>query len=810
MARVTVSYRRDDSPAAARAIYERLRSRYGADAVYMDVDDLELGEDYRKRISQAISQTDCLLVLIGPRWLGPTENGRNRIDDPNDSIRLEVERALETGLRVVPIVLEGTQMPSAESLPKSLVDLTFLKAGDISTGPKFDEQMERVTQVVDRMFAVAPAPSSPKPSSPRRSSPFPMRIVAIGAAAALVVLAVVGSSWAFLHRPAPRTVASTYTFATKTVKPSSTSGAPGALAISYVAGDVAVVRGDHGSPVAAVRNAPLLPGDALVTGKNSYAELHLGRGTRLFLDGSTQVRVVRAGDVGSEVQLAQGTAEMHVFRASNAQVDTQLAALVGNTPGVYAVSVVGDPVVTITALSGQATLETQSGEQTISAVRTVEFSGTNAAASVMSEQHSAIALTTGFSSFTTTRNSAIAPEFNDVAAAPMQQDPQAPPPDPGAAPAPAAVEQIDGTEDLATYGSWQNSDYGQAWVPDEPPQWTPYSSGQWVWEPYYGYTWVGNEPWAWAPYHYGTWNFQPGVGWMWIPGAAGPWAPAQVAFVPLGPGDPLAPWWGPSRTVVYATNVYRYRNWRAPHAIAQVRVEQFHQGNFHHVVHLSYANIHHPTVVNVMRIVPPTRANLAFTARPVHTVATFPRQAPFVGHPVAVQRSPFVPAPHVANSAYRPVQSHSVTVFGPQPHMAHAPVHSAYGPTASHVTSQYGPSRQTSTATYSASGHSFGPTQTYRPPVQAQTYTRPVQAQTQYQRPAQTQTQYQRPTQTQTQYQRPAQTQTYTRPVQPQPQYQRPVQQAPVQTYTRPTQTYERPAPTYQRPTPSPTVRPRY
>jgi len=804
MPRVTISYRRDDSPATARAIYERLRSRYGANAVSMDVDDLELGEDYRKRISQAISQTDCLLVLIGPRWLGPTESGRNRIDDPNDSIRLEVERAFEKGLRVVPIVLEGTQMPSVESLPKSLVDLTFLKAGEISTGPKFDEQMDRVTQAIDRMSS---------PSKPR--APFPTRIVAIGAAAALVVLAVVGSSWAFLHRPVPRVLTSTNTFATKAVMPSSSSGAPGALAISYVVGDVAVVRGDHGSPVAAVRNAPLLPGDALVTGKNSYAELHLGRGTRLLLDGSTQVRVVRAGDVGSEVQLAQGTAEMHVFRASNAQVDTQLAAVVGNTPGVYAVSVVGDPVVTVTALSGQATLETQSGDQTISAVRTVEFSGTNAAASVMSEQHSPIALTTGFSSFTTTRSSAVAPEFNDVAAAPVQQDPQAPPPDPGAAPAPADAEQIDGTEDLATYGSWQNSDYGQAWVPDEPAQWTPYSSGQWVWEPYYGYTWVGSEPWAWAPYHYGTWNFQPGVGWMWIPGAAGPWAPARVAFVqtagfvawvPLGPGDPFAPWWGPSRTVVYATNVYRYRNWRAPHAIAQVRIEQFHQGNFHHVVQVSYGSIHHPTVVNVARSVPPTRANLVFTTRPVHAVATFPHAAPFVGHPVAVQRAPFAPA-RVAHPAYRPVQSHPVTAFGPARVAPQSQPHSAFGP--ARATTQYGPVQQHVTS-------SFGPAQpqTYRPPVRTQTYTRPTQTQT-YTRPTQAQTQYQRPVQTQQQYQRPQQTQTYQRPQQPTQTYQRPQVQQPTQTYQRPqpverpVQTYSRPTQTYERPTPSPTLRPR-
>jgi|GEM_PF-4146981 hypothetical protein len=153
MPRVTLSYRREDSSAAARAIYDRLRARYGLDSVFMDIDAIEFGEDYRKRIYSALRETDYLLVLMGQRWVGPLPTGRNRIMDANDPVRLEVERALEINLKVIPILLEHTTMPSPDDLPESLHELPFLNAADISTGREFDSQMERIIRFIDRTFA---------------------------------------------------------------------------------------------------------------------------------------------------------------------------------------------------------------------------------------------------------------------------------------------------------------------------------------------------------------------------------------------------------------------------------------------------------------------------------------------------------------------------------------------------------------------------------------------------------------------------------------------------------------------------------
>ena len=45
------------------------------------------------------------------------------------------------------------------------------------------------------------------------------------------------------------------------------------------------------------------------------------------------------------------------------------------------------------------------------------------------------------------------------------------------------------------YGRWRVvPTYGRVWVPEVPPTWAPYSTGQWLWDSYYGWTWVDDAP----------------------------------------------------------------------------------------------------------------------------------------------------------------------------------------------------------------------------------------------------------------------------------------------------------------------------
>jgi len=110
---------------------------------------------------------------------------------------------------------------------------------------------------------------------------------------------------------------------------------------------------------------------------------------------------------------------------------------------------------------------------------------------------------------------------------------------------PANVGLVAG--DLGAYGTWrQDENNGWVWSPNnQPPDWRPYSDGQWNWVDPYGWTWVSNEPWGWAPYHYGTWYDAP-WGWSWCPGPYSQyWSPGVVSFSNYGAGigwAPLCPW----------------------------------------------------------------------------------------------------------------------------------------------------------------------------------------------------------------------------------------------------------------------------
>lgn len=189
----------------------------------MDIDAIEFGEDYRKRIYHALRQTDYLLVLIGTRWLGPTAGGRNRINDASDPVRMEVERALEIGLRVVPILLEHTPMPGPEDLPETLGELPFLNAADISTGREFDSQIERIIRFINRTFAETearrereaqeqqqelgemPGGGSAEPNIAASVQPNRALLIVAGILAAALVL--FGGAFALLQRTSPPVVA---------------------------------------------------------------------------------------------------------------------------------------------------------------------------------------------------------------------------------------------------------------------------------------------------------------------------------------------------------------------------------------------------------------------------------------------------------------------------------------------------------------------------------------------------------------------------------------------------------------------------
>lgn len=126
---IFISYRRDDASGYAGRLYDRLVAQFGAHRVFMDVEGIELGADFVTAIEKAVGSCRVLIVVIGDEWLDIRDGqGRRRLDDPHDFIRLEVAAALSRDIRVVPVLVDGAQMPRAEELPEALQGLARRQA----------------------------------------------------------------------------------------------------------------------------------------------------------------------------------------------------------------------------------------------------------------------------------------------------------------------------------------------------------------------------------------------------------------------------------------------------------------------------------------------------------------------------------------------------------------------------------------------------------------------------------------------------------------------------------------------------------
>jgi hypothetical protein len=132
--RVFISYRRDDASGYAGRLEEALERRLGRGSVFRDVLDIPPGEDFVQAIRTRLADAQTVLVLIGPRWAGADAGakGQRRIDDPQDFVRLEVAVALDSGARVVPVLLPGASMPAEGSLPDPLKPLARRNAMSLS------------------------------------------------------------------------------------------------------------------------------------------------------------------------------------------------------------------------------------------------------------------------------------------------------------------------------------------------------------------------------------------------------------------------------------------------------------------------------------------------------------------------------------------------------------------------------------------------------------------------------------------------------------------------------------------------------
>lgn len=124
--KIFLSYRREDASANARSIYQRLAATFGREKLFIDVDTIDKGRDFRQVLDRDLNQCSVLIAVIGPKWATVTDDkGKRRIDSSGDFVRLEIARALAKDVVVIPTLVDGAAMPQESELPADLKTLVY-------------------------------------------------------------------------------------------------------------------------------------------------------------------------------------------------------------------------------------------------------------------------------------------------------------------------------------------------------------------------------------------------------------------------------------------------------------------------------------------------------------------------------------------------------------------------------------------------------------------------------------------------------------------------------------------------------------
>jgi hypothetical protein len=362
--------------------------------------------------------------------------------------------------------------------------------------------------------------------------------------------------------------------------------------LGFVDGDVSFWRPGAEDWTAAQVNTALAAGDSLYAGDGGNFELQSG--SRAFVRGgaNTELGLESLQPGYTQLKMTGGHAALdlqQLARGQTLEIDTPTAAFTVDRPGYYRIDVDENSSAFIARRGGAATVVPENGETVdLGENQQVVFGSTNPGGVTAAPALDA------WDRWNSDRTGQL-----------------------GAAPRSAQYvpREVAGVDDLDRYGDWRDDpSHGRVWVPrDTAPDWAPYSTGRWVYDPQYEWTWVDDAPWGWAPYHYGRWVNTAGY-WGWAPGpivAAPVYAPALVAFfgVPgigvavnvglpfvswcaLGFGEPVIPWWGGSR---FAGRPY-WGGWGGPRYVNNVVVNNTTIINARSIDHFQNMNVRNAMV----------------------------------------------------------------------------------------------------------------------------------------------------------------------------------------------------------------------
>lgn len=166
--KIFISYRREDTSGESGRLKDKLEQIFGKENIFYDVETLEAGLNFDESIAKALSESKVLLAMIGPHWMKVVDaKGMSRLQKPDDWVRKEIAEALKRDLRVIPVLVNGAEMPDLEDLPQELKELSLKHAQEL-TSSRWNYDVGELTRVLEKIITKK---SEPTPDTVRQEIP---------------------------------------------------------------------------------------------------------------------------------------------------------------------------------------------------------------------------------------------------------------------------------------------------------------------------------------------------------------------------------------------------------------------------------------------------------------------------------------------------------------------------------------------------------------------------------------------------------------------------------------------------------------
>ncbi|MFI8992916.1 toll/interleukin-1 receptor domain-containing protein [Streptomyces sp. NPDC053542] len=148
MADVFINYRTGDGDGTAALIDEALSHRFGSDRAFRASKSIPPGTDYADALLANVRRSSVFLAIIGPDWT----NFRDKLRDPEDWVRREIEVAFECAVPVIPVLAgRKTERLNGEEIPGELARLAELQSVRLDTQHDTAASLKRLGDLVAEM-----------------------------------------------------------------------------------------------------------------------------------------------------------------------------------------------------------------------------------------------------------------------------------------------------------------------------------------------------------------------------------------------------------------------------------------------------------------------------------------------------------------------------------------------------------------------------------------------------------------------------------------------------------------------------------